>query len=191
MYGYIYLTINNINGKKYIGQHRADHFDTKYYGSGILLVKALQRYGKDNFSIKFLEPCFSDEELNLREICYIKEFDAVNSDEYYNIAHGGLGHTCTPWNKGVHTGCTPAQYETLSKGWHLPASEKLKKKLSEYRTGIVVSEETRKKLSDAQKGKVAVNNGEITKYIHNTELNEYLTAGWVTGMIKRKKYSQT
>ena len=55
----------------------------------------------------------------------------------------------------------------------------------------MVSEETRKKLSDAQKGKVAVNNGEITKYIRNTELNEYLTAGWVTGRVKKKKHSQT
>lgn len=185
MYGYIYLTTNKINGKKYVGQHRSEYFDTKYFGSGKLFVKALNKYGKDNFSVELLESCNSDEELNIKEIYYINKFNAVNSDEFYNIANGGLGHTCSPWNKGLHTGCSEAQYRALSKGWYLPASEKLKKKLSEYRTGIIVSDETRKKLSNAQKGKTAINNGEINKYIRKEELDHYLNNGWDKGMLRK------
>lgn len=34
MYGYIYLTTNLINGKKYIGKHKSLTFDDSYFGSG-------------------------------------------------------------------------------------------------------------------------------------------------------------
>ena len=43
MYGYIYLTINLINNKKYIGQHRANEFTSKYKGSGKILTKAFKK----------------------------------------------------------------------------------------------------------------------------------------------------
>lgn len=89
MYGYIYLTENLVNGKKYIGQHRHDTFDVKYYGSGILLNKALEKYGKNNFQVTVLCECFSEEELNQKEREYIAEHDAVRSSNYYNISDGG------------------------------------------------------------------------------------------------------
>lgn len=34
MYGYIYVTTNLINGRKYIGQHAKPEFDESYYGIG-------------------------------------------------------------------------------------------------------------------------------------------------------------
>ncbi len=43
---YIYLTTNIINDKKYIGQHRSDKYDKDYLGSGILLSKAVRKYGR-------------------------------------------------------------------------------------------------------------------------------------------------
>lgn len=89
MYGYIYLTENLINGKKYIGQHRCIEFDTKYYGSGVLLSKAIQKYGKEHFKVTVLCECFSEEELNEKERLFIAEHNAVESCNYYNIADGG------------------------------------------------------------------------------------------------------
>lgn len=89
MYGYIYQTTNKINGKKYIGQHRCASFDTKYYGSGTTLQKAIDKYGKENFEIKILVECENEEELNFQERRLIQESNAVLSEDYYNIADGG------------------------------------------------------------------------------------------------------
>ena len=45
MYGYIYVTTNLINGRKYIGQHAKPEFDESYYGSGTALKPAIKKYG--------------------------------------------------------------------------------------------------------------------------------------------------
>lgn len=45
MYGYVYQTINLINGKKYIGKHKSNVFDESYKGSGVYLSRAIKKYG--------------------------------------------------------------------------------------------------------------------------------------------------
>ena len=85
---YIYLTTNIINNKKYIGQHKGE-IDDKYLGSGILLVKAIEKYGKENFTKEILEVCHSQEELDEKEKYYIKKYGAVNREDFYNLSEGG------------------------------------------------------------------------------------------------------
>ena len=46
-YGFIYMTTNNINGKKYIGQKTYKGNYVKYLGSGVLLNRAIDKYGFD------------------------------------------------------------------------------------------------------------------------------------------------
>lgn len=52
MYGFIYITTNLINGKKYIGKRKCtfNEYDDSYLGSGKLLLQAVEKYGKSNFS---------------------------------------------------------------------------------------------------------------------------------------------
>ncbi len=88
-YGYIYLTENLINGHKYIGQHKTSSFDTKYYGSGKLILQAMKLYGKENFKVHILEWCKNKWELDSRERAWIRFYDAVHSPEFYNITQGG------------------------------------------------------------------------------------------------------
>jgi len=97
MYGYIYETTNLINGKKYIGQHKASRFDENYYGSGKILKQALLKEGKEHFKIKIIEECNSQLELNEKEIYYIKKFNAVSNNNYYNIGAGG-----SSWNNSFN-----------------------------------------------------------------------------------------
>ena len=187
MYGYIYETTNLVNNKKYIGQHRSKKFDKSYLGSGVVLLKAIEKYGKENFSCKILKECVSEEDLNLSEKQFILEFSASNSDDYYNIASGGLGHTCEPWNKGKHIEISDKAREALERGRHLPSSEKQKAVLASMRKGIDVSEETRKKLSEAQKGKVCVNNGVVNKYVKLSDSYEMISCGWSRGRLSKNK----
>ena len=89
MYGYIYLTTNLINNRKYIGKHKSSHFDESYKGSGKILKQAFEKYGWENFKVELLEECNNEDDLNQSEIKWIAKFDATHSKEFYNIAYGG------------------------------------------------------------------------------------------------------
>ena len=93
MYGFIYITTNKINGMKYIGQKQYDKGGKwkSYLGSGIHLKRAINKYGKDNFVKEIIEECETKEELDSQEIYWISFYDAVNSENFYNIANGGDG----------------------------------------------------------------------------------------------------
>ena len=73
MYGYIYITTNLINNKKYIGQRRftstkiEDMLLDPYLGSGRDFKKAVIKYGSNNFRKEILDICDSKEELNTKE----------------------------------------------------------------------------------------------------------------------------
>lgn len=92
MFGYIYKTTNNTNGKIYVGKKHSDTFDTSYYGSGKLLKRAIEKYGVENFSVEVLEECNSLVELNEKEKYYIRILKSHYSfGNGYNIANGGDG----------------------------------------------------------------------------------------------------
>ena len=67
MYGYIYLTTNLVNGMIYVGQHKSKEFTEKYFGSGINIKRAIKKYGKDNFSVKLLEWCETQNDADCKE----------------------------------------------------------------------------------------------------------------------------
>ena len=93
MYGFIYITTNHINGKQYIGQKKYDKSNKwkKYLGSGIALKRAIEKYGESNFSKEIIEECETKEVLDDREKYWINYYNAVDSDDFYNIASGGDG----------------------------------------------------------------------------------------------------
>lgn len=92
-YGFIYITTNHVNNKKYIGKKKYDKKSAwkSYLGSGIILKKAIEKYGRENFSKEIIEECYSKEELNEREIYWINYYNAVKSEDFYNISSGGDG----------------------------------------------------------------------------------------------------
>ena len=57
MIGYVYLTENLKNSKKYIGSHHATALDTSYIGSGTLLLKAIEKYGKEKGLVEYKRVC--------------------------------------------------------------------------------------------------------------------------------------
>ena len=43
-FGYIYIMINKLNGKIYIGKREKSKFDPSYWGSGVRLKNAVKKY---------------------------------------------------------------------------------------------------------------------------------------------------
>ncbi len=90
IYGYVYQTLNKTNGKIYIGQHAQSEFDKNYYGSGKLLLRALKKYGKENFDCFVLCWCSSKEILDQQEKLLIELFNSDNLEIGYNLTSGGI-----------------------------------------------------------------------------------------------------
>jgi len=95
MFGYIYLTTNTVNGRKYIGQrqwHDEQNIgEDKYLGSGIIFKQALKKYGEQSFHKEILCICESKEDLDFREKEFISFYHACNNPEFYNVHEGGSG----------------------------------------------------------------------------------------------------
>jgi len=119
-YGFIYITTNNINGKKYIGQRKYYGKYEEYLGSGVILARAIAKYGVENFTRQVVEECDTKEALNEREIFWIDYYHADTSDAFYNEKCGGSG--------GFGSGVNSPWY-----GKHL--SDEHKRKVSESKLG--------------------------------------------------------
>ena len=90
-FGYIYITTNLINNKKYIGMHKSSTFNPNYKGSGKILWRAISKYGWNNFKVEILKWCFSKEELIDQEKYFIESYHACESRGFYNCMEGGHG----------------------------------------------------------------------------------------------------
>lgn len=100
-YGYIYLIINKINGKTYVGKHKL--YDKKwdednYMGSGIEVKPAQEKYGIENFEKFLITWTYSEEDACEKEKFWIAHYKALGKAEY-NIAEGGDGGNIAPWTE--------------------------------------------------------------------------------------------
>lgn len=87
--GFIYITTNKINNKKYIGQKTFGRSWKEYLGSGTYLKKDIQKYGRENFEREIVFLCKDIESLNEQERMFIKKFDAIRNPNFYNVGVGG------------------------------------------------------------------------------------------------------
>lgn len=139
-YGYIYKTTNLINGKIYIGQHKATKFNDRYLGSGKRLKEAIIKYGKNNFEVLILdESAKNEEELNKLEIFYIEKYDARNPQIGYNLHCGG--NVQSGENNPMH-------------GKRFKKSEEAIEKTRKSHLGVQHSPESRKKMSYTRNSKL-------------------------------------
>ena len=87
----IYKITNKINDKIYIGQtirsleERVKEHKRKKNCS---LYKAFNKYGIENFDFEIIEKCNSIEEMNEKEIYWIKYYDCL-MPKGYNLCEGG------------------------------------------------------------------------------------------------------
>ena len=164
MYGYIYLIVNNINGKTYIGKKKLYNPKTEWYkdtymGSGKYIRNAEKKYGIDNFEKFLIAYTDSEEDACKQEKFWIAEYRSRGKAEY-NIADGGNGGNLGPIanKKGSETRKKYySKYGSPRKG--KKASKETKRKLSESHMGHKHTEETKLKMSISRKGHIGYNKG--------------------------------
>jgi len=153
----IYKITNLINNKFYIGQDIKN--DDKYFGSGKLIISAIKKYGKENFKKEILEYCTDENQMDEREIFWIKELNATNRKIAYNICEGGKTYRIMrgenhPWFGKHHTEESKKIIKEKRKSQKMSDEQKdvLRKKWKgDENPGKNKSKETIKKLKDAAK----------------------------------------
>jgi len=91
LFNYVYLTINRINGKGYIGSHGSKKKEDNYIGSGSYFKSAIKKYGKQNFIKIKLKDFDKILEARKAEEHYIKLFDTLSPNGYNMSITGGQG----------------------------------------------------------------------------------------------------
>jgi hypothetical protein len=86
----IYKTTNLINGKIYIGKHKAENINDDYLGSGKHLGHAIEKYGIENFKKEIIFVFDNEAEMNAKEAELVTE-EFVKEDTNYNLCPGGKG----------------------------------------------------------------------------------------------------
>jgi group I intron endonuclease len=183
--GCIYRILCKTTGKSYIGQFRLDdpkyrinrHWRDAKKGSTCIIHQAMQKYGKDDFTVEVLCICTTQEELNIKEQEYIESYHSMCNDNGYNMVAGGKGRAPNFHHKEEHkermsklmTGRTVSdetkqRLSDAKKGIPLNWSEETRKRASERSrqnaTGVVCSEETKQKISKSLKGRPGVCKGQ-------------------------------
>lgn len=129
----IYKVTNKINGKIYIGQTirsleirwKQHCKDAETNHKGMAILAAIQKYGKENFTVEQIDIACDRDELDLKEQYWIRYYNSLSPNGY-----------------NLHTG-----------GKHYECSEETKRKISESNKGKKRSLEHCKKLSERMKGR--------------------------------------
>jgi hypothetical protein len=155
MYYTIYKTTNMITGKKYIGKHVTEDIYDDYMGSGIILINAIKKYGKENFTKEILFVFDNEVQMNEKEKELITE-DVVNDDDYYNIAYGGQGgnivfHKNHPLYESSRKKLSDSQKSRSIHMSQITKENHKTKKVGMY--GKSQSEYQKQKVSEVMKGK--------------------------------------
>lgn len=166
----IYKATNKLNGKMYIGQtirtlevrmaeharHSKSPFD-----------KAIQKYGLENFEVEVIDTADTIEELNQKEIYWIKYYNTYEGDGY-NSCLGGentTGFHHREESKAKMSEAKRRMYNGADNPFYSKRhSEETCRRFSEQRKGRKLTEEWKQHISEGSIAKVKVRNietGEI------------------------------
>ena len=150
----VYQHKNKINGKVYIGitsQKPEQRWGSQgcNYKSSPHFYSAILKYGWDNFEHNILFIGLSKEQACLKEQELIKNFNSMNREYGYNSTSGG---DIFVMNEETKQKISQAMMGNQNGLGH-PCSEEKKKKISEAQKGRKFTEEHKQKLSEAAKNR--------------------------------------
>lgn len=171
----IYVIINKINSKVYVGQaininrrwkqHKYKLKKNKHTNKH--LQNAWNKYGEENFEFMILEIC-NEYFLDKKEKYYIRQLYSILKNFGYNKIYGGKSNRHTEetkkkiseGNKGkIVTEESRIRMSKSHKGeipWNknIPRDEETKRKISNTLKGRTLTEETKIKISNTLKGRI-------------------------------------
>ena len=149
----VYQHKNKINGKVYIGitsQKPEQRWrNGEGYKSSPHFYSAIQKYGWDNFEHNILFVELTKEQACLKEQELIKEFNSINREYGYNSTSGGDIFVMNEETKQKISQALMGNQNNLGHS----CSEEKKKKISEAQKGRKFTEEHKQKLSEAAKNR--------------------------------------
>lgn len=155
-YHFIYKTVNQVNGKYYIGMHSTDNLEDEYLGSGQRLWHAIRKYGKENFKREDLEFLPDRSSLKDREKEIVNE-ELLKDSMCMNISLGGNG---TPYGATFPNRKSSPLSEShrqhisescIGKAGKYKKTEEHRQKLAEANIGKTQTEETKEKRAETLK----------------------------------------
>lgn len=203
MHHYVYKTTNLIDGKIYIGKHSTRNIDDGYMGSGLMLRRAIEKYGIENFSKEILRTFESSKDAFDYEQSIVTE-KFLKEENTYNIkigGNGGFDHINNE-NKQLYN---EKMLKTIS-GW----SEEKRKEINKLKArpgekngmfdvhrcgsdspmyGKSLSEETKQIISDMHKNKIVMKDAETGEIIgfFDKDNENYKSGKWVSVNLGKKR----
>lgn len=170
---FIYQIRNNINNKIYIGQTNNPAWrwqQYKYKSNNVsAIIRAINKYGYDNFTFKVISFIDGRDNGNDLEEFFINHFDARNKQIGYNIAQGGgVGEMSNTLKELISYGLIRYYKNNVSK-----------------RKGKPLSDEHKRKISEASIGKPGTNKGKKFSEEHRNKISKALTGKKI--LVPRKK----
>lgn len=145
--------ITSFSGKIYIGQSKNCLYRWRYGYSTLNckrqrhLYNSLLKYGYNNHGFEVIEKC-TIEELDNKEIYWIKYYNSTNKQVGLNIREGGKRGRFSMETRELMRQAALGNTNMLGK----VHSEEIRKLISNNRSGIKPSKKTRKRMSNARKG---------------------------------------
>lgn len=173
----IYVITNTLNGKKYVGkttknlEHRwKEHLTTARSRRSYPLYRAMRKYGTIHFTCEVLATGLDEEEINALEVEWIAKLKTFERGLGYNLTKGGDG-----MSGFSHSGATREKISIRARNRN-PVSDETKKRMGDARRGKTHTEEARLKISARwdesrrdQQGAIAIR----VNAIENAKLKDY------------------
>ena len=145
-YHFIYKTICIKTNKYYLGMHSTDNLNDNYIGSGRNIRYSINTYGKENHITGIIEFCKTRKELIKREE-EIVNLNEISNPNCINISIGGdswktLGASLSVEHKKKIGDANRGKVHTI----------KFKEDIRKRQLGTTASEETRRKMSESNRG---------------------------------------
>ena len=202
MFYTVYKITNNLNGRYYIGIHQTEDLNDKYFGSGSVIIAAVKKYGRSNFTKEYLAIFENKEDMIAMEIQLVTEA-FIQLEETYNLRIGGIYYGGEPhsderkakigaasarsWAEGRMDHIIPKMRATFQERAKAGVHNSFLGKKHSEKTIAILSAKAKKRTGSKNSsfGSKWMHNRKlrITTKVRGPEVDQLLSQGWKFGRV--------